>query len=254
MHHINFSLPNSQVRGPDDVVVPGLLISRRQGFASSCHRGLPWCVEDLSQRARVWLFWFSTGAGVGTAPQTQATNTNIDHGSHCQLPVSSKSASRCRCPLNCVSFRCYRSRSCCTSNLSTPAVRVGCREDQGDPECGELPVTDAQRCDVPISRQISLASPSLSSSARWDLPPPLPSFPPTLVLPSQSDDNKLKLYGLYKQATVGDINIAQPWAIQIEARAKWGAWNEQKGVSAPAYACVLCSWCLLVASSDRVIR
>jgi acyl-CoA-binding protein len=27
----------------------------------------------------------------------------------------------------------------------------------------------------------------------------------------------------------GDINIDQPWAIQVEARKKWEAWNDQKG-------------------------
>lgn len=41
----------------------------------------------------------------------------------------------------------------------------------------------------------------------------------------------LELYALYKQATVGDVNIAQPWAVQLEARAKWDAWNSKKGMS-----------------------
>jgi diazepam-binding inhibitor (GABA receptor modulating acyl-CoA-binding protein) len=39
----------------------------------------------------------------------------------------------------------------------------------------------------------------------------------------------LKLYGLYKQATLGDCNTAQPWAINFEDRAKWDAWNHYKG-------------------------
>jgi diazepam-binding inhibitor (GABA receptor modulating acyl-CoA-binding protein) len=45
--------------------------------------------------------------------------------------------------------------------------------------------------------------------------------------PSNSD--LLVLYGLYKQCTVGDCDISQPWAVQLEARAKWDAWNEYKG-------------------------
>ena len=45
------------------------------------------------------------------------------------------------------------------------------------------------------------------------------------------NDTLLKMYSLYKQATTGDINISQPWAIQVEARAKWDAWNSQKGKS-----------------------
>ena len=44
--------------------------------------------------------------------------------------------------------------------------------------------------------------------------------------PSMGD--LLILYGLYKQATAGDCDIAQPWAIQVEARAKWEAWNKNK--------------------------
>ena len=40
----------------------------------------------------------------------------------------------------------------------------------------------------------------------------------------------LILYGLYKQATAGDCNVAQPWAVQIESRAKWEAWNKNKGM------------------------
>ena len=39
----------------------------------------------------------------------------------------------------------------------------------------------------------------------------------------------LVLYGLYKQATVGDVNTEQPWKVQVEARAKWDAWNANKG-------------------------
>ena len=43
-----------------------------------------------------------------------------------------------------------------------------------------------------------------------------------------TNDEKLSLYGLYKQATVGDCNDKEPWAIQIEAKAKWSAWTEKK--------------------------
>lgn len=44
-----------------------------------------------------------------------------------------------------------------------------------------------------------------------------------------SNDDKLKLYGLFKQSTVGDINIECPSIFNISGRAKWYAWNEQKG-------------------------
>ena len=44
-----------------------------------------------------------------------------------------------------------------------------------------------------------------------------------------SDEKKLKLYGLYKQATIGDINIEEPGLLNFKAKAKWKAWNEVKG-------------------------
>ena len=44
-----------------------------------------------------------------------------------------------------------------------------------------------------------------------------------------SNEHLLELYALYKQATVGDVNTSQPWAVQMEARAKWDAWNAKKG-------------------------
>ena len=55
------------------------------------------------------------------------------------------------------------------------------------------------------------------------------------TLPAESvqttTEQKLQIYALYKQAMIGDINISQPWAVQIEARAKWEAWNALKGTS-----------------------
>lgn len=45
------------------------------------------------------------------------------------------------------------------------------------------------------------------------------------------NDSLLKLYGLFKQVTVGDVNTKQPWAVQVEARAKWDAWNSYKGLT-----------------------
>ena len=40
-----------------------------------------------------------------------------------------------------------------------------------------------------------------------------------------NNETLLQLYGLYKQVTIGNINIPQPWAIQIEKRAKWDSWK-----------------------------
>ena len=44
-----------------------------------------------------------------------------------------------------------------------------------------------------------------------------------------TNEDKLKLYGLFKQATVGDINIECPSFFNMTGRAKWAAWNEHKG-------------------------
>lgn len=46
-----------------------------------------------------------------------------------------------------------------------------------------------------------------------------------------SNDYLLMLYSYFKQATVGPVNTSQPWAIQIEARAKWDAWKKQETLS-----------------------
>ncbi len=45
------------------------------------------------------------------------------------------------------------------------------------------------------------------------------------------DERKLKCYAYYKQATIGDVNIEQPWVFQTVARAKWEAWNSAKGIT-----------------------
>ncbi len=46
-----------------------------------------------------------------------------------------------------------------------------------------------------------------------------------------SDDELLKLYGLYKQATVGDVNTDRPGIFALKDRYKWDSWNELKGTS-----------------------
>ena len=43
---------------------------------------------------------------------------------------------------------------------------------------------------------------------------------------------KIQFYGLYKQAMEGDNTAAAPWAVQMEAKAKWDAWESRKGMSA----------------------
>ncbi|KAF4103131.1 acyl-CoA-binding domain-containing protein 7 isoform X2 [Onychostoma macrolepis] len=46
-----------------------------------------------------------------------------------------------------------------------------------------------------------------------------------------TDQELLDLYGLYKQAIVGDINTDKPGITDLKGKAKWDAWNSRKGMS-----------------------
>jgi acyl-CoA-binding protein len=50
---------------------------------------------------------------------------------------------------------------------------------------------------------------------------------------SERPDNAtlLKIYGLYKQATLGDVAEKKPGFSDMVGRAKWDAWNAVKGTS-----------------------
>ena len=47
-----------------------------------------------------------------------------------------------------------------------------------------------------------------------------------------SDEDMLRLYSLYKQATAGDASGERPGAFEFVARAKYDAWAKLKGTSA----------------------
>lgn len=51
------------------------------------------------------------------------------------------------------------------------------------------------------------------------------------IAKTMTDDELKEVYGLYKQATVGDINIEKPSATDLKGAAKWTAWNSKKGMS-----------------------
>ncbi|MBH9551366.1 acyl-CoA-binding protein [Inhella gelatinilytica] len=51
-------------------------------------------------------------------------------------------------------------------------------------------------------------------------------------LPERPDNaTLLKLYALYKQGTEGDNETSKPGMMDMVGRAKWGAWDELKGMS-----------------------
>lgn len=54
-------------------------------------------------------------------------------------------------------------------------------------------------------------------------------------LPSRPDnDTLLKLYALYKQATVGDVSGKRPGVTDFVGRAKYDAWAKLKGTASDA--------------------
>ncbi|XP_028894999.1 acyl-CoA-binding protein homolog [Zeugodacus cucurbitae] len=46
-----------------------------------------------------------------------------------------------------------------------------------------------------------------------------------------SDQEFLEFYGLFKQSTVGDVNVERPGALDLKGKAKWDSWNQHKGLS-----------------------
>jgi diazepam-binding inhibitor (GABA receptor modulating acyl-CoA-binding protein) len=51
------------------------------------------------------------------------------------------------------------------------------------------------------------------------------------LLPETPDNNTLLvLYGLYKQATIGDVNTEKPSFLNFKEVSKWNAWASLKGM------------------------
>lgn len=53
-------------------------------------------------------------------------------------------------------------------------------------------------------------------------------------LPSQGPTTQLELYGLFKQASNGDVTGSRPGMFDVRGRAKWDAWEKRKGLSKDA--------------------
>eukprot|EP00604_Paraphysomonas_vestita_P002096 CAMPEP_0174820496 /NCGR_PEP_ID=MMETSP1107-20130205/4389_1 /TAXON_ID=36770 /ORGANISM="Paraphysomonas vestita, Strain GFlagA" /LENGTH=68 /DNA_ID=CAMNT_0016035991 /DNA_START=162 /DNA_END=368 /DNA_ORIENTATION=- len=49
-----------------------------------------------------------------------------------------------------------------------------------------------------------------------------------------TDDQKLRSYGLFKQATIGDVNTDRPGFFSPVDRAKWDAWKSCEGMDKEA--------------------
>lgn len=46
-----------------------------------------------------------------------------------------------------------------------------------------------------------------------------------------SNDEFLNLYGLFKQATVGDNKTSKPGMFDMKGQFKWKAWKDKSGIS-----------------------
>lgn len=46
-----------------------------------------------------------------------------------------------------------------------------------------------------------------------------------------SNEEFLSLYGLFKQATVGDNNTSKPGMFDVKGQFKWKAWKDKAGMS-----------------------
>ena len=46
-----------------------------------------------------------------------------------------------------------------------------------------------------------------------------------------SEDELTQVYSLYKQGSVGDVNIDRPGMLDFKGKKKWDAWDKQKGKS-----------------------
>ena len=51
-----------------------------------------------------------------------------------------------------------------------------------------------------------------------------------------SNEEFLNLYGLYKQATVGDNKTSKPGMFDMKGQFKWKAWKDKSGISKDAAA------------------
>lgn len=51
------------------------------------------------------------------------------------------------------------------------------------------------------------------------------------TLPNQSDEVLLELYGLFKQATSGDVSGDEPGMFDFVGRAKYDAWAARRGLA-----------------------
>ncbi|XP_076634958.1 acyl-CoA-binding protein homolog [Colletes latitarsis] len=52
-----------------------------------------------------------------------------------------------------------------------------------------------------------------------------------LLTKRPTDQEFLELYGLYKQATEGNVNTPRPGMLELKAKLKWDSWKSKEDMS-----------------------
>ncbi|CAJ1986587.1 acyl-CoA binding protein [Leishmania donovani] len=108
-------------------------------------------------------------------------------------------------------------------------------------ETGQEPLPALRRALFPNgANDIETGAPAAGASAHVDKALPVSSIEQEFASAQhafaatagkESDEVKLKFYGLFKQATVGDVNTDRPGIFDYAGKAKWDAWSKLKGIS-----------------------
>ncbi|XP_033368440.1 uncharacterized protein LOC107215556, partial [Parus major] len=223
--------------------------------------GLPTCFSELHlKRARSQVGWTRTWAETaaeGTVPLTGLAAIQITQ----EIPLSQKRLGDLSVPLLSTwrpnpqwygwSSGFQRKRLGAQCSLPPPPVPGACRRSVVPAAASPCALPALLRCPAEVTGS---AHPS-ATGARWQTrrapagegARPFPEHPRSIMtlqadfdgaaedvkkLKTRPTDEELKeLYGFYKQATVGDINIECPGMLDLKGKAKWEAWNLKKGLS-----------------------
>ncbi|CBZ24231.1 putative acyl-CoA binding protein [Leishmania mexicana MHOM/GT/2001/U1103] len=108
-------------------------------------------------------------------------------------------------------------------------------------ETGQEPLPALRRALFPNgTSDMETGAPAAGTSAHVDKALPVSSIDQefasaqhafTATAVKESDEVKLKFYGLFKQATIGDVNTDRPGIFDYAGKAKWDAWSKLKGIS-----------------------
>ncbi|XP_028249594.1 acyl-CoA-binding protein-like [Parambassis ranga] len=128
-------------------------------------------------------------------------------------------------PRECVSYQSSQWRV--TGSGGSTRKRVACRHEGGDRSvhhptvlsfacvhCRQLALPDHFRKMADVQAKFDAAAAEVKQ-----------------LKAKPTDEEMLQVYSLFKQATVGDVNTARPGMLDFTGKAKWDAWEKEKGKS-----------------------